>query len=189
MRVTSYEFVEVRENLTRDRLHAFMRALADSAPGRGSFRVYFIGGATAVDHGWRESTIDADISADNDRIFRGIQKLKESLHLNVELARPEDFVPALAGAASRHLFIDTIGAVSFFHYDPYSQLFSKLVRGLRQDLEDAESFLSEGLVESEQLRSLVDKIPQAAYSKYPALSRTAVHDAINEFLSRRRPTR
>ena len=122
-----------------------MRALADSAPARGSFRVYFIGGATAVDHGWRESTIDADISADNDRIFRGIQKLKESLHLNVELARPEDFVPALAGAASRHLFIDTIGAVSFFHYDPYSQLFSKLVRGFRQDLEDAD----EGRVQQE----------------------------------------
>lgn len=178
----------MRENLTRDRLHAFMRALADSAPRRGSFRVYFIGGATAVDHGWRESTIDVDISADNDRIFRGIQKIKESLHLNVELARPEDFVPALSGAASRHLFVDTIGAVTFFHYDPYSQLFSKLVRGFRQDLEDAESFLSEGLVESERFRSLINEIPKAAYSKHPALSRTAILDAIDEFLSRRRPT-
>ena len=165
-----------------------MRALADSAPGRGSFRVYFIGGATAVDHGWRESTIDVDISADDDRVFREIQKLKESLDLNVELAKPEDFVPALSGTASRHLFIDTIGAVSFFHYDPYSQLFSKLVRGFRQDLEDAENFLAEGLVKAERFRALVKKIPKAAYSKHPALSRTGIHDAVDAFLSRRRPT-
>jgi hypothetical protein len=86
------------------------------------------------------------------------------------------------------LFIDTIGAVSFFHYDPYSQLFSKLVRGFRQDLEDAENFLAEGLVKAERFRALVKKIPKAAYSKHPALSRTGIHDAVDEFLSRRRPT-
>ncbi len=41
----------------------------------------------------------------------------------MELVRPEHFVPLLAGAAERHIFIATFGAVSFYHYDPYSQAF------------------------------------------------------------------
>ena len=41
----------------------------------------------------------------------------------MELVRPEHFVPLLAGAAERHIFIVTFGAVSFYHYDPYSQAF------------------------------------------------------------------
>ncbi len=172
----------MRENLTRARLRVFMDALADSAPKRGSFRVYFVGGATAVDHGWRASTIDADLCADNDRVFGGIQKIKDRLRLNVKFVRPEDFVPALSGTANRHLFIDTIGRVSFYHYDPYAQLLSKLVRGFRKDLEDAERFLSDGLVDAKRFLSLVNDIPEAAYSKYPNLSRKMVLDAVNDFL-------
>ena len=176
----------MRKELTAERLRLFMRALADSAPAKNSFRVYFIGGATAVDHGWRASTIDVDVSADDDRVFRKIQTLKDDLQINVEFARPEDFVPALSGAADRHLFIDTIGAVSFFHYDPYSQLFSKLVRGFRQDLVDAENLVSEGLVEPEKFQSLTREIPRQAYSKYPSLSRRAILDAVDEFFAQRR---
>lgn len=175
----------MREPLTRDRLRLFMQALADSARALGSFRVYFVGGATAVDRGWRESTIDVDVSADNDRVFGGIQRLKETLQLNVEFVRPEDFVPVLSGAASRHLFIDTIGKVNFFHYDPYSQIFSKIVRGFRKDLEDAENFLSEGLIDKQRFSSLVNNIPKAAYERYPDLSRESVVQAVDEFLSRR----
>ncbi len=67
--------------------------------------------------------------------------------MNVELARPEHFVPPLAGAADRHVFIATFGAVSFFHYDPYSQLLSKVVRGFRRDIEDAQRFVASGMVE------------------------------------------
>ena len=64
-----------------------------------------------------------DLHADDDAVLRDIQRIKDTEHLNVELVRPEHFVPPLAGAAERHIFIATFGAVSFYHYDPYSQAF------------------------------------------------------------------
>ena len=166
-----------------------MEVLANSAPQRDPFHVYFVGGATAVDLGWRASTIDVDLYAADDRVFSAIQKIKEDLRLNIEFARPEDFVPALAATSSRHLFIDNIGRVDFYHYDPYAQLLSKLVRGFRKDLEDAESFLSQGLVDAERFRSLVVDVPAAAYAKYPNLSRRTVCEAVEEFLSQRKSSR
>jgi len=161
-----------------------MRALARSAPKRGAFRVYLVGGGTAVLEGWRKSTIDADLYSDHDAIFRDIQGLKERLDLNVEFVRPEDFVPALTGTADRHVFIETIGKVSFYHYDPYAQVLSKVVRGFDRDLEDAGHFVASGMVEPERFRSLVGAIPNAAYAKYPALSAEGVLAAVDEFVSR-----
>jgi len=145
--------------------------------------VYFVGGATAVLQGWRASTIEADLYAGKDAIFHDIQNIKERLQLNIEFARPEDFVPALAGSDDRHVFIETIGNVSFYHYDPYAQLLSKVVRGFNRDLQDAKSFLDSGLVDPERFRALVGEISDAAYAKYPSLSRRAVQDAVEDFLS------
>ena len=177
--------VAMREPLTRDRLHALMKALAGAAPSGLSIRAYFIGGATAVDRGWRNSTIDADLHASDDRLFAQVQSIKDRLRINIELARPEHFVPPLAGSADRHLFIDSFGSVSFYHYDPYAQLFSKLVRGFRQDIEDAARFLDDGLVDAERFLALVRVVPDRAYSKYPNLSRESVEAAVEEFLADR----
>ena len=77
-----------------------------------------------------------------------------------------------------------MGNVSFYHYDPYAQLLSKVVRGFRRDLQDAEKFLASGMVDAERFRSLVHEIPKKAYAGYPALSRQAVLEAVNDFLSR-----
>ena len=175
----------MRERLTRDRLHALMSALAGSAPSGVPIRAYFIGGATAVDRGWRSSTIDADLYASDDRLFANVQQIKDRLRVNVELARPEHFVPPLSGSEDRHIFVDTIGQVSFFHYDPYAQLLSKIVRGFRQDLEDATRFVEDGLVEAGQFRTLVRGIPDESYSSYPNLSRVTVETAVEDFLSER----
>jgi len=59
--------------------------------GRGEkkkARVYFVGGATAVLLGWRETTIDIDLKIvpELDEILRKLPQLKEDLQLNVELA-------------------------------------------------------------------------------------------------------
>ena len=62
-----------------------MKALAASAPRDISIRVYFIGGATVVDRGWRDSTIDADLYATDERLFTRIQQIKEELRVNIEL--------------------------------------------------------------------------------------------------------
>jgi len=174
----------MREDLTRERLHTLMDALAGSAPSGVAIRAYFIGGATAVDRGWRRSTIDADLHASDDRLFTDVQQIKDRLRVNVERVRPEDFVPPLSGSESRHVFVETIGSVSFFHYDPYAQLLSKIVRGFRQDVQDATRFIQEGLVEIERFRTLVRDIPDASYSRYPNLSRASVETAVDDFLSR-----
>ncbi len=174
----------VRGSVTRDDLQAFMRELARSAPGRRSYRVYFVGGGTAVDSGWRESTIDVDLAADDESVFRDVQGIKERLQMNIEFARPEDFVPPLKGSSDRHRFIDTIGRVSFYHYDPYAQLFSKVVRGFNRDLQDAESFIRSGMVDPKLLLSLVRRSPEKAFAKYPTLTRQAVLDAVRDFVDR-----
>ena len=173
----------MRRRLTRDGLHDLMTELARTAPDRKPHRVYFVGGATAVLREWRESTIDADLHADDDVIFHDVQGLKERLQLHIEFVRPEDFVPALSGSAERHVFEERVGTLSFFHHDPYAQLLSKVVRGFHRDMEDARSFLGSGMVDAERFRSLVKAIPDAAYARYPALSPEAVLEAVDDFLA------
>ena len=162
-----------------------MKALAASAPRDIPIRVYFIGGATAVDRGWRESTIDADLYATDERLFTRIQQIKEELRINVELARPENFVPPLAGSDDRHEFIESIGRVDFYHYDPYAQLLSKIVRGFRLDLLDAACFLEDRWVDAREFRKLVLDISDESYSRHPNLSRGSVESAVRDFLADR----
>jgi hypothetical protein len=145
--------------------------------------VYFARGGTAVYLGWRRTTIDVDLFSDRDEVFRDIQKIKERLNINIEFARPEDFVPPLRGTSDRHVFIDKIGSISFYHYDPYAQLLSKVVRGFQRDLEDAREFIRSGLVDIGRFRSLVAAVPDSAYAKYPNLSRAGVEKAVKSFLA------
>lgn len=163
-----------------------MRELARSAKPKRNYRVYrvyLVGGGTAVLEGWRESSIDADLFTAQDDIFHDVQGIKERLQLNIEFARPEDFVPPLEGSETRHVFIETVGRVSFYHYDPYAQLLSKIVRGFARDLADASALVTSGMVKPDRFRRLVDGIPESAYSKYPRLSAQAVRSAVEDFLS------
>jgi len=173
----------MRRRLTRELLDALMEELARSARRKKTYRIFLVGGGTAVREGWRESTIYADLYAEQDEIFRDIQNIKERLQLNVEFARPEDFVPPLAGSEGRHIFLKNICSVGFYHYDPYAQLLSKVVRGFARDLADARQFLASGMVDPERFKSLVHDIPGPVYSKYPALSPQAVQEAVDAFLS------
>lgn len=159
-----------------------MRELARTAPSGELFRVYLVGGGTAVLQGWRPSTIDADLHAEREEVFRDIQGIKKRLRLNIEFARPEHFVPPLAGTDGRHVFIDRVGDVDFFHYDPYAQLLSKIVRGFRKDLLDAEELLRSGMVDPERFRELVRAIPDSAFARYPNLSPDAVREAVDDVL-------
>lgn len=173
----------MRRELTRETLWELMRALARGAPAGETIRVYVLGGGSAVLAGWREATIDADLFAERDDVFRDIQAIKEALRLNVEFARPEHFVPALAGSEDRHRFIDRIGTIDFYHYDPYAQLLSKVVRGFRKDVLDARNLVGNGWVDPRRFRELVEAIPDESYARYPALNRDAVLAAVEQFLS------
>lgn len=174
----------MRGRVTRDDLRRLMKEIARAAPGRRPHRVYFVGGGTAVWSGWRDSTIDVDLAADDDAVLRDVQRFKERLQMNIEFARPEDFVPPLRGSSDRHLLIDTIGKVGFYHYDPYAQLLSKVVRGFNRDVQDAESFVRSGMVEPELFLSLVQGIPDSSFAKYPALTKRSVVEAVEEFVGR-----
>jgi hypothetical protein len=172
----------MREEITKQRLLSLMKELARNAPRRGAYRIYFVGGGTAVYLGWRRSSIDVDLCSDQEIVFRNIQEIKERLNINIEFARPEDFVPPLKRTADRHVFIDTIGAITFCHYDPYAQLLSKVVRGFQRDLNDAREFINSGMVDPKKLRLLVAAIPDSAYARYPSLSRGGIENAIETFL-------
>lgn len=174
----------MRNETTRESMTAFMKELARRAPRGGSYKVCFVGGGTAVYLGWRRSSNDVDVHSEQDAVFRDIQEIKEQLNINVEFARPEDFVPALAGSSDRHVFIETVGAVSFFHYDPYAQILSKIVRGFSRDLDDARQFVKSGMVDPGTLRSLVAGIPDSAFARYPAISRAAIERTVDQFLGR-----
>jgi len=173
----------MREKLTRERLVSLMRELGRTGPRRGAHQVYLVGGGTAVYLGWRPSSIDVDLHSDQEVVFRDIQQIKERLNINIEFARPENFVPPLRGSADRHVFIDTIGKITFLHYDPYAQLFSKVVRGFERDLDDAEQFVRSGMVDPDRFHSLVSAIPESAYARYPSLTRAGVEQAVDTFLS------
>ena len=118
----------MRRLVGKDRIETFMRSFGRAT--RAETHVYFTGGVSAVLLGWRESTIDIDLSMfpDRDELFRAIPALKEDLEINVELASPAQFLPELPEWKGRSLFIVREGVVSFSHYDFYSQALAKIER-------------------------------------------------------------
>jgi hypothetical protein len=167
-------------------IRRFMDALAQTTTT--PVQVYFTGGATAVLIGWRTSTIDVDIHLipDDDRLLRGIPRLKDDLQINVELACPAHFIPELPGWQERSLFIDKEGTLSFFHYDFYAQALAKIERGHSLDLSDVEVMFERGLIQAEPLMKHFEAIEGQIY-RYPALDarafRSAVENAIDSLTS------
>lgn len=170
----------MRNLTTKDLIFDFIGRLAGVA--RSPIRVYLTGGSTAVLLGWRESTVDVDVrfEPETDEIFRAIPRLKEELQINVELASPPDFIPELPGWRDRSIYIDTVGSVSFYHFDLYSQALSKIERGHEQDHADIESMLSHGLVDRRRLVELFEQIKPNLY-KYPAINESNFASAVYTF--------
>jgi len=167
-----------------DRIHRFMRAPGAASPADA--RVYFTGGATAVLHGWRESTIDVDIRVvpEHDALFRAIPQLKEQLQIHVELASPDQFIPVKDGWEDRSPFVGREGRVSFHHFDLYAQALSKIERGHAQDVEDVREMLGRGLVEREALRAYFETIAPRLY-RYPAIDPASFRQAVEEAVTPR----
>lgn len=174
----------MRDLTDAKKIQEFMRGLGKSA--KQNARVYFTGGATALLMGWRESTIDVDVKflPESDELFRSIPLLKEKLQINVELASPADFIPALPGWEERSLFIAREGKLDFFHYDPYSQALAKIERGHSQDITDVDAMLRTGLIEREKLLSLFESIKPQLY-RYPAINADAFSRDVLNFLKNR----
>jgi hypothetical protein len=162
------------------KIESFMVALGKRVRGKG--RIYLTGGATAVLHGWRTMTIDIDIKPEPEPagLFEAIALLKEELDVNVELASPDQFIPALPGWRERSLFIAIHGLIDFFHYDPYGQALAKLQRAHERDLQDVQSLLRDGLIHLNRLCELFQLIePQLI--RYPAIDPEAFRAAVTQF--------
>ncbi len=157
-----------------------MAALGGSVSGEGC--VYLAGGATAVLQGWRPMTIDIDLKPDPEPpgLFEALAVLKDELDVNIELASPDQFVPAIPGWRERSLFIARHGPVQFFHYDPYGQVLAKLQRRHDRDLQDVRSFLRSGLIQTSRLWEMFQQIePQLI--RYPAIDSATFRAAVREF--------
>ena len=169
----------MRELADSTRIEQFMRALGQAARVEG--RVYLTGGATAVLHGWRETTIDIDIKLipDRDELLREIPRLKEELDLNVELAAPSDFIPLPDGWEERSPLIRREGNISFHHFDPVAQALSKAERGHEQDLLDVKEMIASGLVDPADAISQFKSIESELY-RFPAIDPASFRKAVEE---------
>ena len=154
-----------------------MRELGSEADR--SARLYFTGGATAVLLGWRPSTIAVDVKMEPelDRLFRAFPKIKEKLEINIELAAPDQFIPALPGWEERSTFIAQEGALSFYHYDFYAQALSKIQRWHAQDRIDVREMIDRGLINRNELRERFEQIESQLY-RYPAIDPAAFRKAL-----------
>jgi len=169
----------MRELADSTRIEQFMRELGRAVHVDG--RVYLTGGATAVLHGWRETTIDVDIKLipDRDEILREIPRLKEELSLNIELAAPSDFIPIPEGWEDRSPLIRTEGMLSFHHFDPVAQALSKAERGHDQDLQDVREMIARGLVNPAEALIQFEAIEPELY-RFPAIDPASFCKAVDE---------
>jgi hypothetical protein len=149
--------------------------------------VYLTGGASAVLHGWRSTTVDVDLKMDPEPAgaFEALAHIKDELDMNVELAAPDQFVPPARGWRDRSVFIARHGQVDFFHFDFVSQTISKIERGHARDLSDAREMLERGLVSLGALESYMSE-SASELVRYPAVDRDALERKIATFVAEAR---
>lgn len=167
----------MRDAVDLSRLQVFLKELSHAA--RGPVRLYLTGGASQLVRGLRESTVDVDLTfePENDDVLRSMVALKERLNLNVELVSPAHFVPALPGWRERCQFIDQVGRLAVHHFDPYTQVLSKLERGHARDRADVAALVREGVVDPERLRVLFGEIEDELF-RYPAIDAKSLRTAV-----------
>lgn len=149
----------MRSAATKEKIQRLLREFGARAKGPG--RIYLVGGSSIVLlEAGRDSTIDVDLKLDPEPagIFEAIAELKNSLDLNIELAAPDQFIPALPGWRERCLFIEKVGEVEFLHYDFYAQALAKLERGHQRDLGDVEQMIEREMIQRRELLNLFQQI-------------------------------
>jgi hypothetical protein len=171
----------MRPPVDEARIHALAEALGRMA--RRPTRIYLTGGASAVLEGWRNSTVDVDLrlEPDADELLSALPALKERLRLNIELASPPDFIPALPGWENRSPIAFSVGNAEIRHFDFYSQALSKIERGFTHDLDDVRMMFRQGLVDPDALRALYRLVEPELY-RYPAIDPAAFAKKVEDAL-------
>ena len=159
-----------------------MKELASAS--RVASRIFLVGGSSAVLLGWRNSTIDIDLKIvpETDELLRSLPELKERLHINIELASPDDFIPALPGWQERSKFVTQEGTLSFYHYDFYAQALAKIERRHQFDLKDVDNLIISGLVDPDRLLELFSRIEDQLH-RYPELDAKSFRAAVEQVVA------
>lgn len=171
----------MRSTTNADKVRRLMAELGRRATGPG--RVYLVGGSTAVLFGWRDTTVDVDLKLDPEPAgaFDAIARLKDELDVNVELAAPDQFIPAVAGWQARSIPIATFGGVEFLHYDPVGQALAKIERGHARDVADVRAMLELGLVSPDALSAAFESI-RGDLPRYPAVDAGVFEEKLVQFV-------
>jgi len=169
----------MRAHTTKDRIVRLMQRLGAAVGSEG--RIYFTGGVTAVLMGWREMTIDVDLKAEPEPqgFFECLPRMKDDLDINIELASPDQFVPALPGWQDRSQFIARHGKLDFYHYDFYGQALSKIERDHPRDRLDVACMIRAGRVKTERLLELFTQV-ESQLIRYPAVDAVSLRVRVLE---------
>ncbi|MEK7403110.1 MAG: DUF6036 family nucleotidyltransferase, partial [Gemmatimonadota bacterium] len=169
----------MREVVNKGGVDAFLDALARSATNATD--VFVVGGTSAVLVGWRQTTIDVDlvIRPESDAMLRAIPALKERLHINVELASPDQFIPVPPGWEGRSPVVRQIGRVTVRHYDFCAQALAKLERGHTRDLADVDAMLARDLINGADVRAMFARMEPELY-RFPAIDPATFRRAVDE---------
>jgi hypothetical protein len=166
----------MRQVADASRIRAFMREVGKRATLPA--KVYLVGGSSSVLQGWRPSTVDVDLRIVPDtEILMLLPGIKNDLDLNVELAAPDEFIPALPGWEARSIWIAREGRVDFLHYDFYAQALAKLERGLGHDRDDVKRMVAAGLVVPAEALRLFQLIEPELY-RFPAIDPGTIRRAV-----------
>ena len=122
--------------------------------------------------------IDLVIRPDSDAMLRAIPALKERLHVNVELASPDQFIPVPPGWEQRSPVVRRIGQVTFRHYDFTAQALAKIERGHSRDLADVAAMLSRGLIAVAEVRAQFAQMEPELY-RFPAIDPPSFRRAVD----------
>lgn len=172
----------MRPVVDRERLERFLVELGRRAEAPA--RVYLVGGASAILHGFREATIDVDLVIEpaDSPLLRSFPEIKEALAINLELASPLDFLPELPGWRDRSRFLRQEGKVAIFEFDLYAQALAKIERGYDRDLADVRQMLTRGLVEPTKVRELFAAIEPELF-RFPAIDAEALREDVERALA------
>ena len=110
----------MRQRTDRQGIELFLQRLGRrfSMPGR----LFLVGGTTMVFEGFRQQTLDIDITFEvadehHSAFVVAVRDLKEQLSLNIEEASPAEFIPLPSGHQERSQYIGRYGQLDVFHFD------------------------------------------------------------------------
>ena len=169
----------MRKAVDLGRLGRFLEALGKALEHPAT--IYLVGGASAVLSGWRQTTRDVDLYAEDDALLRLIPRLKEELSTSVETASPLDFVPELPGWRDRSPYVRTEAQLTVRNFDFYSQALSKIERGFDTDRADVRAMVEIGLVDPARLLELFEAVADQLY-RFPAINADELRSGVTRLV-------